>query len=102
QAEVAGRQLARDRDALFVSAYNDPAVVAGGGTIALEILQDLPQARTLIVPAGGGGLIGGVSLAAHGMDPSIVVYGAPSEASPAPPAPQPPQPCTPRSVLGGA
>jgi len=83
QAEVAGRQLARDRDALFVSAYNDPAVVAGGGTIALEILEDLPQARTLIVPAGGGGLIGGVSLAAHGMDPSIVVYGAQSEASPA-------------------
>jgi threonine dehydratase len=83
QAEAAGHQLARDRDARFVSAYNDPAVVAGGGTIALEILEDLPQARTLIVPAGGGGLIGGVSLAAHGMDPSIVVYGAQSEASPA-------------------
>jgi threonine dehydratase len=83
QAEAAGRQLAGDRAALFVSAYNDPAVVAGGGTIALEILEDLPQARTLVVPAGGGGLIGGVGLAAHGVDPNIVVHGVQSEASPA-------------------
>jgi threonine dehydratase len=82
-AEAAGRELAAQRSAVFISAYNDPAVVAGGGTIALEVLEELPTTRTLIVPAGGGGLIGGVGLAAHGLDPDLVVYGAQSEASPA-------------------
>jgi len=83
EAESYGRRLARERDVHFVSAYNDSDVIAGGGTIALEILQDLPTARTLIVPAGGGGLISGVALAAHGIDPGITVYGVQSEASPA-------------------
>ena len=82
-AEAAGRDLARERNAVFISAYNDPAVVAGGGTIALEVLEELPATRTLIVPAGGGGLISGIGLAAHGVDPGVVVYGAQSEASPA-------------------
>ncbi|HET6318048.1 MAG TPA: threonine/serine dehydratase [Chloroflexota bacterium] len=82
-AEAAARQLSRERQLVYVSAYNDPAVVAGGGTIALEILEDLPSARTLIVPAGGGGLIGGVGIAAHGLDPEITIYGVQSEASPA-------------------
>lgn len=81
-AERAGMQLARDRGLPFVSAYNDPAVVAGGGTIAVEVLEDLPRIRTFIVPGGGGGLIGGIGVAAHGLDPSILVYGVQSEASP--------------------
>jgi threonine dehydratase len=67
----------------FISAYNDPAVIAGGGTIALEVLEDLPSARTMLVPAGGGELIGGISIAAHGLDPQIAVIGAQSVASPA-------------------
>ena len=83
EAELAGRQLARERNEPFISAYNDPAVIAGGGTLAPEILDELPQARTLIVPAGGGGLISGVGIAAHGIDPSITVYGVQSVASPA-------------------
>jgi threonine dehydratase len=83
EAEAAGLHLARERGRPFISAYNDPAVVAGGGTIALEILDDLPLTRTLLVPAGGGGLIGGIGLAAHGIDPTLTVYGAQSVASPA-------------------
>jgi threonine dehydratase len=79
EAEIAGRRLAGERGAVFVSAYNDAAVVAGGGTVALEILDDLPVARCLIVPAGGGGLIGGIGIAAAGR----MVYGAQSVASPA-------------------
>jgi threonine dehydratase len=82
EAEAAGIQLARERGLPFISPYNDPAVVAGGGTVALEILDDLPNARTLVVPAGGGGLIGGVATAAHGIDPEIRIYGVQSEASP--------------------
>lgn len=83
QAEAVGRQLSQQTGKTFVSAYNDQHVVAGGGTIALEILEDLPTTRTLVVPAGGGGLIGGIALAAHGMDRSLTIHGAQSEASPA-------------------
>jgi threonine dehydratase len=83
EAEAAGRQLADERGAVFVSAYNDAAVVAGGGTVALEVLEDLPSTRALIVPVGGGGLIGGVGIAASSLDPDIAVYGAQSVASPA-------------------
>jgi threonine dehydratase len=83
QAEAEGLRLARERSLPFISAYNDPTVVAGGGTIALEVLDDLPDVRTLIVPAGGGGLIGGIGVAAHGVRPEITVYGVQSVASPA-------------------
>ncbi|MGI9144964.1 MAG: threonine ammonia-lyase [Chloroflexota bacterium] len=83
EAELEGQRLARERGLWFVSAYNDPSVVAGGGTIALEVLESIPAVRSMLVPAGGGGLISGIGVAAHGLDPSIVVYGAQSVASPA-------------------
>ena len=82
-AEAHAIALAETRDVTFVSAYDHPAVVAGGGTIALEILETLPVADLLIVPAGGGGLISGVALAAKAVKPEIEVYGAQSVASPA-------------------
>jgi threonine dehydratase len=82
-AEAAALDLARERRVPFVSAYNDAAVVAGGGTVALEIVEDLPMLQTLLVPTGGGGLIGGVGVGAHGLEPSVAVYGVQSDASPA-------------------
>src|SRR3954471_12505330 len=81
-AEPYAIDLAGRRGAAFVSAYDHPAVVAGGGTIALEILEALPEADLLIVPAGGGGLISGVALAAKGVKPGIQGYGVQSTASP--------------------
>ena len=83
EAEAAAHDLARERGLDFISPYNDPRVIAGAGTIALEVLQDLPEARVLVVPVGGGGLIGGVGLAVHALNPEAAVYGAQSEASPA-------------------
>ena len=83
EAEAEGRRLSRERRLPFISAYNDASVVAGGGTVALEIVEDLPGVRTLVVPAGGGGLISGIGVAAHALDPSIAVYGVQSVASPA-------------------
>jgi len=83
EAELAAIQLSRDRGVPYVSAYNDAGVVAGGGTIALEVLEDVPEVRTFVVPAGGGGLISGVGVAAHGVNPEAHVYGVQSEASPA-------------------
>lgn len=82
-AEAHAIALAETRGATFVSAYDHPAVVAGGGSIALEILEALPETDLLIVPAGGGGLISGVALAAKAVKPAIEVYGAQSVASPA-------------------
>jgi threonine dehydratase len=83
EAEAEGLRLARERGLPFISAYNDEAVVAGGGTIGLEILEDAPRTRTLVVPAGGGGLIGGIGVAAHGLRPDVTVAGVQSVASPA-------------------
>jgi threonine dehydratase len=82
-AEAYAIDLAKTRGVTFVSAYDHPAVVAGGGTIALEILEALPETDLLLVPAGGGGLISGVALAAKGVKPEIQVSGAQSVASPA-------------------
>ncbi len=83
EAEAHAIKLSKARALHYVSAYNDADVIAGGGTIALEILEDLPDARTFVVPAGGGGLISGIGIAAHGIDPSSTVFGVQSEASPA-------------------
>jgi threonine dehydratase len=82
-AEAAGLRLASERGVPFISAYNDAAVVAGGGTVALEILEDLPGVQTLVVPAGGGGLIGGIGVALHGIVPQAALVGVQSTASPA-------------------
>jgi threonine dehydratase len=82
-AEATAIRLARARALPFISPYNDAAVIAGGGTVALEIFEDLPDVRSLMVPAGGGGLIGGIGVAAHGLGPDVAVYGIQSEASPA-------------------
>jgi threonine dehydratase len=82
-AEAEGMRLAKARGARFVSPYNDPGVVAGGGTVALEIVEDLPEVRTVLVPAGGGGLIGGIGVATRALRPDARVIGIQSEASPA-------------------
>jgi threonine dehydratase len=65
-----------DRDGLtYVHPFADPAVIAGQGTIALEVLEDLPAVDTLVVAIGGGGLIAGVAAAARALRPSLRVIG---------------------------
>jgi threonine dehydratase len=66
-------------DTEFVHAYDDPAIVAGQGTIGLEIREQLPEADTVVVPIGGGGLIGGTSAALAELDPEIRVVGVQAE-----------------------
>jgi threonine dehydratase len=63
----------------FVHAYDDPAIVAGQGTLGLEIHNAIPMIDTVIVPIGGGGLIGGVSTALKALDPDIRVIGVQAE-----------------------
>jgi threonine dehydratase len=81
-AELAARAYAADHGATFVHAYSDPLVVAGQGTAALEIIEDLPTVRTLLVPVGGGGLVGGTGIVAKAMAPGARVVGVQSVLTP--------------------
>ncbi|MGH8738006.1 MAG: threonine ammonia-lyase [Burkholderiales bacterium] len=82
-AARAARKL-EARDALtFIHPYDDLAVIAGAGTTALEMLEDMPELDALAVPVGGGGLIGGMAVAARALKPRIRVYGTESKTYPA-------------------
>src|SRR5208283_5292632 len=82
EAEKKAKELAAKEGRLYISPYNDPRIVAGHGTIGLEILKDLPEVDTVIVPVGGGGLIGGISIAVKTQKPTARVIGVQSAASP--------------------
>ncbi len=79
-AEAAGeaRRLA-DEGRTFVHPYDDPAVIAGQGTVALELLEDHPELDALVVPTGGGGLLAGMAVVAKALQPSISVVGVQSD-----------------------
>jgi threonine dehydratase len=83
EADRAARAIAAAEGLTFIHPYDDPLVIAGQGTVALEMLEDVPGLDALIVPVGGGGLIAGCAIAAQGMKPGIAVYGVQSEAYPA-------------------
>jgi len=69
-------QMLAARDGLvFVHPYNDPAVMAGQGTLALELLEDAPALDVLVIPVGGGGMISGCAVAAVAMRPGIEIIG---------------------------
>jgi len=74
-AMTRARRLAEEDDALFVHAYDDPAIVAGQGTLGFEIAEQVPSADTVIVPIGGGGLIGGIGTALSAAAPDVRVVG---------------------------
>ena len=81
-AERAAREMERTTGATFVSPYNDEEVIAGQGTIGLELLEDAPNLEAIIIPVGGGGLIAGVAIAAKSMSPRIKIYGVEPLTSP--------------------
>jgi threonine dehydratase len=73
------QELAAERGYTFVPPFDDPAIVAGQGTIGLEILEDLPDVATVVVPIGGGGLIAGIALAIKSRRPDVRVVGVEPE-----------------------
>ncbi|MBZ0301363.1 MAG: threonine/serine dehydratase [Anaerolineae bacterium] len=83
EAEDEAHRLIRDEGATFISPYNDPLIVAGAGTIGLEIIDSLPDVERVLVPVSGGGLISGVALALKSLKPSIEVIGVCAESAPA-------------------
>ncbi|MBO7251179.1 MAG: pyridoxal-phosphate dependent enzyme, partial [Oscillospiraceae bacterium] len=72
-------KICQEEGASFLHPYNDPDVIAGQGTLGLEILSDLPYVDMIIVPAGGGGLLAGVAAAVKQINPRVQVYGVQAE-----------------------
>src|SRR6478736_4927523 len=73
QAKEHAMDLAARSGETFVSGFDDPAIIAGQGTIALEVLEQVPQAEAVIVPVGGAGLLAGVSLAVKSLAPRVKI-----------------------------
>jgi threonine dehydratase len=75
-------EMERAEGFVFVHAFDDPKVIAGAGTIGLEMLEDAPELDTIVVPIGGGGLMSGVSIAARALKPDIELIGVEAELYP--------------------
>lgn len=75
EAAVHAEALAAERGLVFVHPYNDPGVIAGQGTLALELLAEAPDLDVLVIPVGGGGLLAGCATAARAINPRIAVFG---------------------------
>jgi threonine dehydratase len=74
------REYAAERSAVLIHPFDHPDIVAGQGTLGLEILQQCPQVRTIAIPVGGGGVCAGVTVAVKSADPTIQVIGVQAEA----------------------
>ena len=77
--EAIGRKIAQETGATLVPPFDHPWTIAGQGTAALELLEEIPDLDALIVPIGGGGLISGCSIAAHSLRPGIRIFGVEPE-----------------------
>lgn len=79
QALVAAQAFSDETGAVFIHPFDHPDIVAGQGTAGLEILQQAPEAATVLVPTGGGGLIAGIAIAIKGLRPDVRVVGVQAE-----------------------
>lgn len=79
ESKVYAEQLVKDEGLAYINGYDDPAIIAGAGTIGLEMLEQEPGLDVLVVPIGGGGLIAGIALAAKALKPSIRIVGVEPE-----------------------
>ncbi|HLH86243.1 MAG TPA: threonine ammonia-lyase [Thermoplasmataceae archaeon] len=81
EAKSYADEIAVKENRVFIEAFNDPYVIAGQGTVGLEIMQDRPEIDTIVVPVGGGGLISGIAIAAKSLNPRVRIVGVESELS---------------------
>lgn len=82
ESVAAARQLASETGRTFLHPYDDEEIITGQGTIGLEILEDLPDVDLILVPVGGGGLIGGIAAAVKALRPTAKVVGVQAAACP--------------------
>jgi threo-3-hydroxy-L-aspartate ammonia-lyase len=73
--DAVARQIAEQRGMTLVPPYDDPRIIAGAGTAALELVEEVPDLDAVLVPIGGGGLIAGSAIAIHGANPQTRVFG---------------------------
>ncbi len=85
-ALAAARQYADERGAVFIHPFDHPDVIAGQGTVGLEILEQCPEVKTIVVGIGGGGLVSGIAVAVKGTKPDTRVVGVQAEGAAAYPA----------------
>lgn len=77
------QELQEQTGQTFIHAFNDPAVIAGQGTVGLEILESLQDVSSIVVPVGGGGLIAGIAMAVKETSPHVKIYGVQAQGAPA-------------------
>jgi len=82
EANEKAKELVRDRGLTYVHPFDDLQLIAGQGTLGLEVVRDWPDVDVIVVPIGGGGLISGVAMAAKAIKPSIKVIGVESSGAP--------------------
>jgi threonine dehydratase len=75
EARQAAQEIAAAEGLILVHPYDDPDIIAGQGTIAIELLEDFPELDAIIVPIGGGGIISGIAVAAKALKPGIEIVG---------------------------
>jgi threonine dehydratase len=83
EAYARAKEIEAERDLVFVHPFDDPRVIAGQGTIGLELLEQVPNLDAILVPVGGGGLIGGIGLAVKSQRPAVRVVGVQTAEMPA-------------------
>lgn len=81
KAEKDAHEFAVKNGKTYVSSFEDAMVIAGQGTAGLEMFMDVPEIGLLLIPAGGGGLMNGIAIAAKAVNPAVEIWGAQSEAS---------------------
>ncbi len=82
EAEEEARRLEKSEGLTFISPYNDPDVIAGAGTVGLEIVEQLPDVARVIVPISGGGLISGIAVAVKALRPQAEIIGVCAQSAP--------------------
>lgn len=82
ESRILASKEAEESGRVFIHPYDDPKVIAGQGTVALELLQDVPDLDAIVTPIGGGGLASGICIAADGHDGAVEVVGAQADAYP--------------------
>jgi threonine dehydratase len=81
EAMAAAKAQAQERGSVYIHPFDHPDTIAGQGTVGLEIIEQCPDVRTIVVPVGGGGLASGIAIAARAHDPRIRIVGVQAEAA---------------------